>query len=269
MVLEGFVITHEGKIRSHNEDNFLLFGRYREDLKKNRDSLWKSNRSQLAVAAVLDGMGGEDCGEMAARTAASDLYPMPLERGDITVSIRKINKNVRDFADSMKKTSTGTTAAILFFDNARVLPCNVGDSRAYLFRENRLQLLTHDHSEGQRMIDMGILPEEQARENRNWHILTQYLGVDPEEFVIEPYYGALEDVKKGDIFILCSDGLTDMLSDEKICSAVCEEKEKYQKQKGIFKTKLLKMITDRLLQEALQQGGNDNTTIMSIEVKSV
>lgn len=98
------------------------------------------------------------------------------------------------------------------------MTCNVGDSRVYFFRSGVLHQITRDHSKSQRLVSMGILTEEEARNHPSKHELTQHLGIFPEEMLIDPEFSDPLDVHPGDLFLLCSDGLTDMVDDGKLPS---------------------------------------------------
>ena len=268
MYLSGCAITHTGKVREHNEDNFRLFDTYHKNIKLNRQRLCSKSRGKKAIAAVLDGVGGEQAGELAALMAAETLVPLDIKKELIEKQIQQVNQKVCSLSGSCGHTAT--TAAILYFDNGKAISCNLGDSRVYMFRNAELKLLTHDHTEGQRMVDMNILGEKEARKEAGWHRLTQYLGVMPDDFVLEPFFGPLIEMEKGDIFVLASDGLTDMVMDEELHlimkDMTCEPK---QKRGGLLQKNYSKMIAEKLLTQALVRGGKDNTTIVVIEVKQV
>ncbi len=266
MFLSGCAITHTGKVRSQNEDNFRLFDTYRKNIKLNRQRLCSKSRSMQAVAAVMDGVGGEQAGELAALTAVEALDPLEIKKNLIVEQVREMNKKVCGLSGIFGHTAT--TAAILYFDNGRAISCNLGDSRIYLFRDAELELLSHDHTEGQRMVDMNILDEKQARKEAGWHRLTQYLGVMPEEFILEPYLGSEIVMKNGDFFIIASDGLTDMVMDEEI-RLILKDMTWNIGHVGLFKKNYSKMIAEKLLTQALIRGGKDNITIVVIEVKQI
>ncbi len=268
MYLSGCAITHTGKVRSHNEDNFRLFDTYHKNIRLNRQRLCSKSRGKQAVAAVLDGVGGEQAGELAALAAAETLVPLSIKKELIEEQVRQMNRRVCSLAENYGHTAT--TAAILYFDDGKAISCNLGDSRVYMFRDEELELLTHDHTEGQRMVDMNILEEKEARREAGWHRLTQYLGVIPDDFILEPFFGPLIEMKKGDIFVLASDGLTDMVMDEELRlilkDMTCDPN---QKRGGLLQKNYSKMIAEKLLTQALVRGGKDNTTIVVIEVKQV
>lgn len=256
--LEGYAITHEGKIRENNEDNFFLFEKIKEDVNEKQMSFSKVTDAENAVAAVYDGMGGETAGEQASLTAAQYAEPYPMEqiaqkaREQILSANNDVCEKIQECGSRM-----GTTAVQVYFGDGKACCVNIGDSRCYLFREGQLKQLSKDHSEGQQMIDMGIKTEEEARKSMNWHKLTQHIGIFPEEFTIQPFISEQIDLLDGDIFLLCSDGLTDMVEDTQICYVL-----KNAGEKGIS----LKETAEELLQKALINGGKDNTTIVLVRV---
>ena len=120
------------------------------------------------------------------------------------------------------------------------------------------------------MIDMNIMEEREARKDSRWHRLTQYLGVSPEDFVLEPFFGPMIELKKGDLFVLASDGLTDMVMDEEMRLIIKDMTwSNGRGYSGIFKRNIAKMIAEKLLTQALARGGKDNTTIIVIEVGKI
>lgn len=265
MVLSGCAITHTGRVRKHNEDNFRLFDSYHKNIIINRQRFCAKSKTRQAIAAVADGVGGEEAGELAALTTVKLLAPMDINKELIIKSIQKVNESVCRLSGN-----TATTLAALYFDNGRAISCNLGDSRIYLYRNAELKLLTHDHTEGQRMIDMNIMEEREARKDSRWHRLTQYLGVSPEDFVLEPFFGPMIELKKGDLFVLASDGLTDMVMDEEMRLIIKDMTwSNGRGYSGIFKRNIAKMIAEKLLTQALARGGKDNTTIIVIEVGKI
>ena len=253
--LEAYALTHEGNVRGNNEDNFYLFGTYKKDVNEKRMTYSASIGDEDAIAAVYDGMGGEEAGEVASLMAArkSAAYPMEEVRKrseELIISVNdEVCEKIRERGSRM-----GTTAVQLYFGSGKACCVNIGDSRGYLFRNGQLKQLSVDHSEGQRMIDMGISTPEEARKSKNWHTLTQHIGIFPEEFVIEPYVSEQIVLQDRDIFLLCSDGLTDMLSNVQI-SSILEKNE----------NRGLKETAEDLLQAALANGGKDNTTIVLVK----
>ena len=230
MNIKYYAISDCGKVRKDNQDKFLL-----PDLQQN--SAGCQSTDTPVTLAVFDGMGGESNGEMAAfiaqkvSEAVFEKYP----ECNLKKLLMEINAQICNYMGENEIKSMGTTAVVLQIKDDFAEICNVGDSRAYRIADNKIQQLSKDH----------------AMEIGSKRVLTQNLGIPESEMVIEPYCvrGKISD---GDIFILCSDGLTDMVSDEQILNVVnsCEFE-----QAG-------KMLFD----EAMKNGGKDNTTILLCKV---
>ncbi len=254
--IEGTVVTHVGRVRSNNEDNYYLFGSYRYNTELQQYKEIKRVCLGQETVAVFDGMGGENAGEVASLIAAKVYSPCGREHmlEEMICQMKAANEKI---CGEMRKSSVGrmgTTAVALYMDSNMAMCCNVGDSRCYLMRNGILRQLSVDHSEARQMIEMGILSPEKARRSKSWHKLTQHLGIFPEEFVIEPYISEEIILQNGDIFLLCSDGLTDMVMDEEI-------------QMILGKEQSAECMADELTQTALAYGGKDNITAMVLQVK--
>lgn len=254
--IEGAVVTHVGRVRSNNEDNYNLFGNYRHDTEIKQKMENKTVWPEKMAAAVFDGMGGEEAGEVASLMAAKAF--MPCEMDDIKNGIARQMRAVNDeICGEMRRRGgvrMGTTAVALYLDKGKAVCCNVGDSRCYLMRDGALRQLSTDHSEAARMIEMGVLSPEKARQSKSWHKLTQHLGIFPEEFVIEPYVSEAVELCPGDIFMLCSDGLTDMVLDDEIA-------------RRLGGSQSAQEMAGELTDTALAAGGRDNVTVMVLRVK--
>lgn len=250
--------TSAGNIRSNNEDNYYLFGNYRYDTNINSKKEEKESLAEQALAAVYDGMGGEESGELASLTAARFFMPCKWEKVQEEALYQTKCANAELCREIRKRDGgrIGTTAVALYVDEGKAVCCNIGDSRCYFMRDGILQQLSMDHSEAENMIRMGVLDPVQARQSKNWHRLTQHLGIFPEEFVIEPHFSEQIILKRGDRFLLCSDGLTDMVMDGEIAAILGSAKDSGS-------------AVDELVKSALLQGGRDNVTVMVLEVLQI
>ena len=257
LIIEGAVVTDAGKLRSGNEDNYYLFGNYRYDVNVSSKKEGRTAFTKQALAAVYDGMGGEEAGETASLIAARSFLPCKAEdlREEASRQVRCANEAV---CREMKNRGgrIGTTAVMLYINEGMATCCNVGDSRCYIMRDGILRQISIDHSEAENMIRMGVLKPEEARKSKSWHKLTQHLGIFPDEFVIEPYFSEQIMLQEGDIFLLCSDGLPDMLMDDEIAEILGS----IQDTEG---------AAVRLVESALQHGGRDNVTAMVLRVCQV
>lgn len=258
-IWEAACISGKGRIREKNEDNFFFAGRIREKESETLETtfLQQGEKIQGNLFAVFDGLGGEESGEIASRIAADSLVreTNAFKKTDTAGSspevflenaILHMNYAVCEMAKSRFR-GMGTTAVLVCFYRGMVYFCNVGDSRAYYMHGNRLVKLSEDHTDARFMAERKIL----SRKPR----LMQYIGIDPEEMMIEPYLiktGQCEE----DQYLLCSDGLTDMLSEKEIEDILREKIPAVQ-------------CVSRLMEAALARGGKDNITAILIQTGQV
>lgn len=258
MLIESSVITDVGKIRQNNEDNFFLNGLYRHDTGSNSFASTQMADGGLAVYAVCDGMGGEEYGEIASLCAASAMEILVKSQSPEDLLEKYINNVQSDIISNSHKLlseNMGSTLALLYFKDNTAHIANLGDSRIYLFRNGKLKQLTKDHTQANLLMDNGLLEADIARKHISRHMLTRYLGTGSNITAKDLYRAENIKICKKDIFLLCSDGLTDMLEDSEI--------EKY-----INKT--FKKGTDRIVQylcnKALEAGGRDNITCIAARI---
>lgn len=256
----AYAISHGGKIRGNNEDNLYLNGIYRKD---NSLFFWEDESfSENGIkAAVFDGVGGEDQGEVASFLAAKTL-----DEQDKTFFRDGLERYLKSTNEMIKKVSDGkpmgSTFIMLNIIRDVCWFSNVGDSRGYVFRNHTLKKMTKDHNMVTQLMEEGILTKEQARNHPDRHAIYQYLGMDDEdELSLEPYEHPAFAAKEGDYYLLCSDGLTDMVSEERIEEILDENHEKDTSFHEV------KMLTKLLVQEALEHGGRDNVTVILIKVE--
>lgn len=253
--MQATCICNIGTIRSNNEDNLLFNG---QNLPVENfgidESLYMESETVNGHVffGVFDGMGGEEDGQIASYLASEVLKTYILEKKSDGISMPDAyNKLIHMMNEAVYKEAEkrfnqmGCTAAMLCVDNDIVHLCNVGDSRIYRMREAKLEQISVDHTDKEMLIKYGIT----TRKPR----LTQCVGVSPEEMMIEPYIVS-EPFLKGDTYLLCSDGLTDMVPDDKIQNILAEEHD-------------LKRCTELLMHLALQNGGRDNITILMVLCK--
>lgn len=245
-----------GNVRDNNEDNFFLNGKI-PDASIKDTTIIETNHADSGLFAVCDGMGGEAFGEVASAIAVNTLQKL---HRHILEHCTSFEDAVTQYADEANMLicneiernggqRMGTTFAVLYIQNDTAYICNIGDSRVYLFRNNTLAQLSVDHTQIRRLIDMGILTVEKARTHPERHKLTQHLGLFPDEIVIEPFVSEPVDIMDGDVFLLCSDGLSDMLDDNEIEKIMNEYTDPQD-------------IANKLVDAALINGGKDNVTII-------
>ena len=254
----AIVTCNKGNVRRNNQDNFLLNGAHHIG-KLTEDVDYRLERKdEFQMYAVFDGMGGECYGDEAALISnqVAEYYRKNLKDKEIKTASRYLelyfkdaNSKICEMMDEKKVSASGSTAAVIWFYKDLFYGANVGDSRIYLFRDNRLEQLSIDHTE-QALMEKLHLNKGQSGQNSG---LTQYLGIRPEEMVIEPYYFKLKPKNK-DILLLCSDGLTGCLDNEAIGQVLASSKS-------------TEIAMGRLLEQALKAKGKDNITIMLLEVR--
>jgi PPM family protein phosphatase len=218
-------------------------GRQRRD---NEDAAY----ARAPVFVVADGMGGAQAGEVASRIAIEAFEQglpddgSPEER--LASRVREANHQIYERSRADRgRAGMGTTLTAAYVDDAHVAIAHVGDSRAYLFRDGTLQRLTQDHSLVDELVRRGKLTEEQAAEHPQRSIITRALGPEPDVEVDTWTYPA----RAGDVILLCSDGLTSMISEERV-------REILESQHN------LEAVADALINEANEAGGRDNITVV-------
>lgn len=252
--------TVTGNHRENNEDCFYLDGIV-SPCGADEFSQEKESETAVQVFAVFDGMGGEACGEVASSTAAGVLAKAHTRFfGENSSPITKIvgdffkesSKAVEDKAKELGKMIIGTTCALACLYKGKLFAANIGDSRTYYYTGGRLAQISKDHTEAQYLIDKGIMDEEEARNSSAKHGLMRFLGMPTDFQPLAAYYSRPIVPKSGDVLLLCSDGLTDMLYDEDI-------------QRIIAAGKNAAKTCEALTALALERGGIDNTTVIVVK----
>lgn len=250
--IEAAAGCSRGRIRGNNEDNLLFAGQILEQEHDGLPQPLKQTfaKSEGAVFCVFDGMGGEEAGEVASFLSAQtmkDCLEAPKDaplapRSHLESLCAKMNLAVCGAIESLEVGRMGSTMVSFLFADKEVYVCNIGDSRAYRLRGDEWLQLSKDHVE---MLPLGMIARCKPR-------LTQHLGIFPDELTLEPYITGY-DLQPGDRYLLCSDGLTDMLTDVEICSALksCEDPE---------------TCVSKLIEQAIENGGRDNITVILCNV---
>ncbi len=252
---------HTGRRRKNNEDNFFFAGRYMASSNQGLDSILEKSFSlkKERFFAVFDGMGGGEYGEIAAYTAAkaaeeylqAEEKNRPLSFGlnekkeNLEILCRQMNDRIFREASRLDVEMMGSTLAGLYFSKELVWIVNVGDSRCYLLRDRVLRQISKDQTDEAYMKENGI-------SNRKPY-LTQYLGMDPEEIRLQPYVDLLQ-WEREDRFLLCSDGVTDMLPFS-LLEEILQQKNNPE------------ACVRAILKAALKAGGRDNITAMVVDAK--
>lgn len=244
-------LTDPGKVRGHNEDCV-------------------ESRPELGIVVLADGMGGYNAGEVASGMATASISSglaeswtrealknldrseaMALSQSVVQEQTAKANAAI--YAAAQKDphcAGMGTTLVVcLFYDNFLTVG-HIGDSRLYRMRNDVFEQVTRDHSLLQEQIDSGLISKEDARSSHNRNLVTRAVGIDPEvEAEVHSY-----DVQEGDIFLLCSDGLNDMVEDEEIQMTLIALRSNPE------------LTVQQLVQAANDAGGRDNISVMLVSV---
>ena len=244
-------ITDTGKVREHNEDAI-------------------GSNADIGLMVLADGMGGYNAGEVASGIAVQTITELASEgadresRNDLDPStglmrqsivlrdaVARANKIIFQTAQSQTHCEgMGTTLVCAMFYDNKVSLAHVGDSRAYRLRGNKFEQLTLDHSLLQELVDRGFYSEEEAQRSTNRNYVTRALGVEPTvEVEVREY-----DVLPEDVFLLCSDGLPDMVEDEDIHLTI-----------STFNASL-DVVGQQLVNLANEHGGRDNVSVMLAQV---
>lgn len=245
--------TDPGMVRSHNEDSI-------------------ASVADKGLVVLADGMGGYNAGEVASGMATTvlttelrqlledhaphEVDPQTGQKAALKMlqqQIAKANASIYQAAQSQPQyAGMGTTLVVaLFYDN-KVMVAHIGDSRLYRMRGDEFSQVSKDHSLLQEQMDAGMLTKEQAKLSSNKNLVTKALGIDP---AVEPEIHEY-DTQPGDIYLLCSDGLSDMVSDEDI---------------GMTLQALganLNLAAQQLVQMANDNGGRDNVSVILIKILS-
>jgi protein phosphatase len=224
------VATDPGRKRRHNEDAYVV---------------------EPPLFAVADGMGGAQAGEVASKLAAGALR----EGGSRALEdlIQEANRRVHQRSiEDPGAAGMGTTMTVAMVEDGSVRFGHVGDSRAYLVRGGRLEQLTQDHSLVGELVRSGQLAREDAESHPQRSVITRAVGTDP-DVDVDTF---AVDVQEGDVFLLCSDGLTDMVADDRIEQLVEEQRDD------------LDRLVKALVRAANKGGGDDNITVIAFEIGS-
>jgi PPM family protein phosphatase len=234
LIVSSFGASDVGKQREKNEDYFIV-----------------DDKRHLYI--VADGMGGHNAGEEASRVACTTFSELFSVTGSnikehLITCLKKVNEVVHSMAESeINYQGMGTTMVTCYCSENVAHICHAGDSRAYLFRNNKLVQLTEDHSAVALMLRQGYITKEEAEDHPLKNRITKAVGTMEE---IEPDYMTC-DLQKNDLLLLCTDGLTNMLKDADI-------------QENIVKNASLEERVLMLIQNANNNGGHDNITAVLI-----
>jgi len=265
-------MTHAGNVRPNNEDAYIIYrsGRYWEKVKTSLEAGELPERSdEMGYGmAIADGMGGAAAGEVASSMAIRVLVSLILNAAKWALKLdnpetrevelqevkeraeayfQRVDHTLMEYTEAypkLKGMGTTLTGAYSFGDDLFIL--HIGDTRAYLFRQTNLKRLTHDQTMAQALADAGAIPQDDVSTHRLRHTLTSCLGGESRKIQMEIRHLRLMD---GDRLLLCSDGLTDMVSDPEIAEVMRATEGSAQ-------------ACPALVNLALQKGGKDNVTVV-------
>lgn len=240
--IRAFGLTDVGQVRENNEDAWNAVPEHN-------------------IFVLADGMGGHSAGEIAAQETV-ERYSALIQSKSANISsenvkqqlsevINEVNKSVFRLARADRELrGMGTTICSAFFIDGLMCFAHVGDSRIYRFRDQKLKQLTEDHSLVQELLDLGELNNRQANEFTQRNIITKAIGTEPEvEATVDTC-----DIQPGDLILMCSDGLSDLITNREI-------------EKLLNLTADIKQKVDLFVESANRRGGIDNITVILMEVK--
>ena len=245
--LDIYGLTDDGLVRDHNED-------------------YISWEQESGLVILADGMGGHNAGEVASELAVTSITDAledvlsPEVKDTCEIDFKEVVKESVIFANEEinlhaqthpECTGMGTTIVMAVFNNDKVVLASVGDSRIYRLRKGKLKQVTTDHSLVQEMIDNGYMSEEEALNSTNRNLITRALGIAEDVDVDVSQMKTAKD----DIYLLCSDGLSDMVNDEIIFSTLVKTRQD------------LKRGAEVLVELAKENGGHDNVSVILVACK--
>jgi protein phosphatase len=230
-VVEQFSLSDVGRQRNANED--ALFA-----------------APDMGVFAVADGMGGARAGEVAAKAAVDEIAGLDDEQAvgerELAAVVERANKRIYDLSQSDEALAgMGTTMTSIAVGDGEISIAHVGDSRAYRLRDEELERLTHDHSLVDEMVRAGRLTPEEAEHHPQRSIITRALGPEAQVEVERMTYPA----RSGDVYLICSDGLTTMVSEDDLAAILRGRSS-------------LQQAGEQLVRAANEKGGRDNITVV-------
>lgn len=229
--------THCGAVRNMNEDAFL---------NRHNDGLW----------VVADGMGGHDAGEVASAMITATLarvdveQPLPDVVDALEDSLLDVHQKIRTYSRTHCEGRTmGSTVVSLLVRQSVGVCLWAGDSRLYRYRDHKLQKISDDHSQVNEMLARGMITPEEARNHPASNVITRAVGASETLYVDV----TLVELRKGDVYLLCSDGLYGALSEGKMVHHL--------------KNPDVESCTQALIEDALKAGARDNVTVVTVQIQ--
>ena len=238
--MKAYGATHVGRVRAVNQDAYYL------------------PEAGESFAVVADGMGGHKAGEVASAMAVSEFTrwlrcaPVPTEE-TVNYAVHEANRIIHRTAQrETDKSNMGTTLVSVWVDDEQVIECNVGDSRAYLLRDGTLTQISRDHSLVGELVEEGKITKQEAMHHPHKNYITRAIGTSS---MVQPEIRTL-DRKSGDVWLLCSDGMSNYIEDGELERILREQADR---------AKCVKKLIDL----ALERGGADNITVVLVDCGEV
>lgn len=264
-------LTDVGKTREHNEDSFLVaqlerYMRIHGSSRPYGENAKVKGPAQGWLMMVADGMGGHAAGEVASAMTVDSLaryaftlmpWTLPRSKDDSRILARGLREAVKSIQSDMREAAItgqgrygmGTTLTMAYVTWPNLFVVHVGDSRMYAMREDQLYQITHDHTLAQQLVDSQVMSADEAEQSDFSNVLVNAVGGDSEDLRVELHHAMLFP---GDVFLLCSDGLTKHVTDDRIGEVL----------KSVSVTGRVQSAAKVLISEALEAGGTDNVTVV-------
>ena len=257
LVFYAAVCTDVGQYRQNNEDNYFLLRSHLPEGAYYGQYVMRSVVAHEGIVAVFDGMGGESQGEDAAGIAAKMVAEyrdklLSLEIEDLQAYCRSANEAICKRSEEIGS-MTGSTMAFAAIRNGLCTTANIGDSRIYLLHQGNFQQLSKDHTVTAGLVQMGMLTPEQAKKDQRRHQLTQHLGI-MDDIEPAPHVRLHFPLYADDRLLLCSDGVTDALSDEELQKLLEQDQNSCER------------IAKGIVDSAKNAGSMDNLTALVVKV---
>lgn len=238
--MKAYGATHVGRVRAVNQDAYYL------------------PEAGESFAVVADGMGGHKAGEVASAMAVSEFTrwlrcaPVPTEE-TVNYAVHEANRIIHRTAQrETDKSNMGTTLVSVWVDDEQVIECNVGDSRAYLLRGGALTQISRDHSLVGELVEEGKITKQEAMHHPHKNYITRAIGTSS---MVQPEIRTL-DRKSGDVWLLCSDGMSNYIEDGELERILREQADREK-------------CVRQLIDLALERGGADNITVVLVDCGEV
>lgn len=250
---EVSAVTNKGNHRKQNEDNYFINNSYLTPSMADKGMKISKTPCCPFTAGVSDGMGGEKSGESASGIIAENFYncissgDFADDRETLKECIKNINMMVCDRAPD-----SGATLSAVIANTSKITAVSIGDSKIYHYKNGILNQISKDHTLAQMQADAGLITEKQLKDSRLRHVLTQHIGIPPQEMEIEPDIFEFTDIASDDAILICSDGFSDSVEETEIKTVLslrCDAGS----------------AAEKLMDCALKKSQKDNITVMVIQ----